>query len=131
MGVGQLAPGIDAKRPLEQLDRPLERAQPIGHDAGGEQRIELPRHQVNRPLEARHGLGVAFRGLQGQAEVEVPLGLVRVQRDRLAELRLGLRPPTPLVHLQGPVGVLLRIEPIAHRRPPLRVDGFIWTSSCQ
>jgi hypothetical protein len=128
MGVGQLAMAIDLQRPLEKLDRPLERAQPVGHDPGRQQRIQLPRHQVHRPLEARHGLSVTFGGFQGQAEVEVPLGLIRVQRNCLAELRLGLGPATPLVHLQGPVSMLLRVEPVAHLGPSPRVGSFIWTT---
>ena len=69
-------------------------------------------------LKGRGGFIVPPRGIQGQAEIELPLRLLRVQGQRATQLRLGLFPAAGFVVLVSTLNVLLCLEPFAHRRPP-------------
>lgn len=50
-----------------------------------------------------------------QAQIEMPLGLIRVDFDGLPESGLGLVPPPELVELVGAFDVLFSILPLVHR----------------
>ena len=132
VGVGKLALAVHTQRLPEPVDGPFVFTEAIGDDPRRQQRVQLPRHEVDRPLVAGHRFGVPFSRLQGETEVEVPLRLVRVQGDRLAELRLRLGPATAIIHIQGPIGMLFGVKPFAHGGDPagyrFRMDPRLWVA---
>ncbi len=105
IGVGHLDGSILLQGGLEELDRPPVLPETIGDHPPRHERLDLTGHQAAGVLVAGKGFRLPARGLEGQAEVEVPLWLIRVEVDRLPQLGLRLGPSAALEPLQSPISV--------------------------
>src|SRR5690606_9868631 len=99
-------------------------AQQIGADGDGHLRVSLA--QAEDLGKGAGGLLMLARGLEGEAEVVVPLRLVGVQRDGLPKLGFSFAPPAGLEQLVGPLDVLFGLDPVAHGCPPRGEWGWGW-----
>src|SRR5262249_53199322 len=73
--------------------------------------------KVVRLLEGRRRVLEPPCLFQRQPEIEVPIGPIRIERQRLPEFDLGLLPAPGLVVLVRSLDVMLGVKPLVHRHP--------------
>ena len=71
--------------------------------------------QCSSPFESFQGLGIAITCLERQPQIEEPVRLIRVDRQRLAKFMLRLRQPATIEEIEGSISMLLGSLPIIHR----------------
>lgn len=105
---------IDIRRTLKPRQRLLDMARPEQTGTSHHSQTHILRGEIGRSPETHRRIRMATGGVQRQTQIEVPLGLVWIQRERATQLSRGVFPTTGLVMLMRTLDVLLCLLPVAH-----------------